>query len=703
MAAKLRRDIEKLKSRLQAAPASETVRSVRLEGSGTVKLELAHVRAQPVIQVALIFADTNYPEAAVLLLCDSNDSVNSQLEDLSDAFQDGAALPAIVSAICARLDFPTCLADSSAGQPAAEMDREDEAEGSDIDHVSEGSEEEAEDTDDDAYDVAERDDEDLLKVVFQKVSRWELKEAAITKAEDDERVAAAAEAEATGSGKPQGKLSMQERLAQQRQIFHPREAFSMLSRELKDILQQNDPMLEVDAVDNDVFHWDIHLYEFEGTNFAKGIQRLTTLHGCGFVHLRLHFKRGLHPFHPPTAELLWPRCQRPFAGALSSHPMIQLRSWDPWKPVKELILQLRVFMEAAAEVDVEHHAKLAAQADDAAYSPFECQLAQLEALSQVPPLCVSQFPQLYSARDAGVDQQRMEALLPSSKRQKKDTTDAEKKTFWAAGTGYGAGSRANTETWDAKSSEAAQAARDAELQGLLDSIAAAFGSELGSLELEQQIQQLDLGPGKPGSSSRRSPGATPSASSLPGNVEAAIETVAGSSLLPFLERELAKASFTDLCARGSFYKACLDVMHKLCCGPAAKLLWVPCCGPSTLSGSSAESRSALFGVIGQLHKQADQYLTVMQSAKASTPDAPSSVSAPSDEIAAQKEEEERSLALAELIMSIHHRSSALALARAAGLGPVPPAPTGRTTPICQCTGCNRGSSAADSGGVGSSL
>ena len=182
MAAKLRRDIEKLKSRLQAAPASETVRSVRLEGSGTVKLELAHVRAQPVIQVALIFADTNYPEAAVLLLCDSNDSVNSQLEDLSDAFQDGAALPAIVSAICARLDFPTCLADSSAGQPAAEMDREDEAEGSDIDHVSEGSEEEAEDTDDDAYDVAERDDEDLLKVVFQKVSRWELKEAAITKA-----------------------------------------------------------------------------------------------------------------------------------------------------------------------------------------------------------------------------------------------------------------------------------------------------------------------------------------------------------------------------------------------------------------------------------------------------------------------------------------------------------------------------------------
>lgn len=30
-----------------------------------------------------------------------------------------------------------------------------------------------------------------------------------------------------------------------------------------------------------------------------------------------------------------------------------------------------------------------------------------------------------SARDAGVDQQRMEALLPSSKRQKKEGSDAE--------------------------------------------------------------------------------------------------------------------------------------------------------------------------------------------------------------------------------------------------------------------------------------
>ena len=40
-----------------------------------------------------------------------------------------------------------------------------------------------------------------------------------------------------------------------------------------------------------------------------------------------------------------------------------------------------------------------------------------------------------------------------------------------------------------------------------------------------------------------------SQNAFPEKVEALIKTVAGSSLLPFLERELAKVSFTDLCSR----------------------------------------------------------------------------------------------------------------------------------------------------------
>ena len=47
-------------------------------------------------------------------------------------------------------------------------------------------------------------------------------------------------------------------------------------------------------------------------------------HGQGNVQLRLRFKRGLHPFYPPSVELLRPRFCGPLLGALASHPLLQV-------------------------------------------------------------------------------------------------------------------------------------------------------------------------------------------------------------------------------------------------------------------------------------------------------------------------------------------------------------------------------------------
>lgn len=111
--AKLSRDLQALRAKLSTAKSDESVVSLQADGPGTVKLGLARSQNGPVAQVAIIFADDTYPNAAVLLLCEGNDSFNSQLEDLSDEFQDGSDLAALVSAICARLDFPTCLSEGS--------------------------------------------------------------------------------------------------------------------------------------------------------------------------------------------------------------------------------------------------------------------------------------------------------------------------------------------------------------------------------------------------------------------------------------------------------------------------------------------------------------------------------------------------------------------------------------------------------------
>lgn len=67
--------------------------------------------------------------------------------------------------------------------------------------------------------------------------------------------------------------------------------------------------------------------------------------GSDSVHLRLHFKRGLHPFFPPRVELMAPRFLGPVLGALCSHPLLQLAFWDPWMRQQEMLELLKAFLQ----------------------------------------------------------------------------------------------------------------------------------------------------------------------------------------------------------------------------------------------------------------------------------------------------------------------------------------------------------------------
>lgn len=71
--------------------------------------------------------------------------------------------------------------------------------------------------------------------------------------------------------------------------------------------------------------------------------------------LRLPQLSAIHLFAGPNGNLsdvscrlkqvVSPRFKGPLAGALASHPLLQLKNWDPWRPVKELAAHLRMFLE----------------------------------------------------------------------------------------------------------------------------------------------------------------------------------------------------------------------------------------------------------------------------------------------------------------------------------------------------------------------
>lgn len=77
----------------------------------------------------------------------------------------------------------------------------------------------------------------------------------------------------------------------------------------------------------------------------QGLHAVHQQHGCNHVHMRLSFKRGLHPFYPPSLDLLHPRFKGPVNGALASHPVAQLQHWDPWRTLQELAAKLKAFLQ----------------------------------------------------------------------------------------------------------------------------------------------------------------------------------------------------------------------------------------------------------------------------------------------------------------------------------------------------------------------
>jgi baculoviral IAP repeat-containing protein 6 len=63
------------------------------------------------------------------------------------------------------------------------------------------------------------------------------------------------------------------------------------------------------------------------------------------IQLRVTFLRGLHPFYPPALEVVRPHLALPLPGALSSHPLLRLENWDPTLTMRQLVDNVRAFLE----------------------------------------------------------------------------------------------------------------------------------------------------------------------------------------------------------------------------------------------------------------------------------------------------------------------------------------------------------------------
>lgn len=147
--------------------------------------------------------------------------------------------------------------------------------------------------------------------------------------------------------------------------------FDKISRQLIFGREQSVDLL-VDAVNNDVYQWEVELAGFpQSSELYNDICQLQKQFSYSSIYLLITFKRGLHPFFPPSVEVLRPRLKGLMSWALASHPMLNFQNWDPLMQQKDLILHIKDFLAKSARIDFESLGNSIDHDPTGGYSPAE--------------------------------------------------------------------------------------------------------------------------------------------------------------------------------------------------------------------------------------------------------------------------------------------------------------------------------------------
>lgn len=166
-----------------------------------------------------------------------------------------------------------------------------------------------------------------------------------------------------------------------KQIFDTKAAFRRLLNELEEIFKAPDIHLMVDAPGPEgLFQWEVYLAGFstEKSDLATDLYQTGRHFGLSSVHLQITFKRGLHPFYPPSIQVLSPRFVGPVLGAVSCFPMLHPQNWDPIASAKDIILNIKDFLEENARVNLESSTQN--------YHQTELSVSRLSALTGIQPV-----------------------------------------------------------------------------------------------------------------------------------------------------------------------------------------------------------------------------------------------------------------------------------------------------------------------------
>ncbi|KAA0168690.1 hypothetical protein FNF28_02429 [Cafeteria roenbergensis] len=263
-------------------------------------------------------------------------------------------------------------------------------------------------------------------------------------------------------------------------IFSSREAGQVLIQELKALREVAfSHGLVAEPVGDDVYQWVVKLRKFPPKSaVAKGLRRLVEddRFGYDYVELQFSFAKGLHPFYPPSVQVVRPRLAGAAMWRVMNLAPLQLENWKPVRPngMLDVVLAVRDSLAEWAQVDMDHPAN-SLDNTSGAFSELERLLATLLSVSQTRPRASTGVSAEEEASNRAAEAGRAAAAAavaaaatPAAATDKPPVTPQAPARpsasggakYWAKGTGYSSQSDSG---WDTKAFVAARAERDRQL------------------------------------------------------------------------------------------------------------------------------------------------------------------------------------------------------------------------------------------------
>jgi baculoviral IAP repeat-containing protein 6 len=215
--------------------------------------------------------------------------------------------------------------------------------------------------------------------------------------------------------------------------------------------------IELDVVNNNIYHWNLKFRAFANEKLIKDIEQLNTNYKYDYIELDVHFHDKLYPAYPPFIRVVRPRLNNSLMHRITNMKMLQVDYWSPTRGMVFIVNKLVGIVDKHCSIDCISEMNDLQKYPHGAYHSMESILIKLASLCDVK--------NEYEPLD---DENYVKVINVPTKTSNNNTSERSKQTSaFKRGTGYGTTGSSN---WDPEEYVKIQREKDNQIKAVINTI-----------------------------------------------------------------------------------------------------------------------------------------------------------------------------------------------------------------------------------------